>query len=225
MEAMESELGLRERKKQQTRQIIRDTALRLFAERGFEAVTVTEIAREANVSQATVFNYFPTKEDLFYQRMEVFEDELLRAVRERKPGETVLGAFRDFVLNVSGVLAENDSTEQLAMFARIVTESPALQERERQIFARYTQSLAALIAEETGAEDIEPWIVANALIGSIVGFWTTSVEVHWQAEPPRTSPVPSAPRENEPSRSWNEDWAITRSSEGNLAMEAQRSAE
>ena len=162
---MESELGLRERKKQQTRQIIRDTALRLFAERGFEAVTVTEIAREANVSQATVFNYFPTKEDLFYQRMEVFEDELLRAVRERKPGETVLGAFRDFVLDVSGVLAENQGTEQIAMFARIVTESPALQERERQIFARYTQSLAALIAEETGAEDIEPWVVANALIG------------------------------------------------------------
>jgi AcrR family transcriptional regulator len=164
---MVSEPGLRERKKQQTREAIRQAALRLFAERGFEAVTVTEVAREANVSQATVFNYFPTKEDLFYQRMEVFEDELLRAVRERKPGQTVLAAFRNFVLTVSGILAEDQETEQVAMFARMVLESPALQERERQIFARYTQSLATLIAQETGAtgEDIRPWVVANALIG------------------------------------------------------------
>jgi AcrR family transcriptional regulator len=164
---MASELGLRERKKQQTRQTIRETALRLFGERSFEGVTVTEVAREANVSPGTVFNYFPTKEDLFYERMEVFEDELLRAVRDRKPGQTVLAAFRDFVLNVSGVLAEDQGAERLRMFARIVTQSPALLERERQIFARYTQSLAALIAEETGEEgkDIEPWVAANALIG------------------------------------------------------------
>jgi AcrR family transcriptional regulator len=162
-----SEIGLRERKKQQTRQAIRQAALRLFAERGFEAVPVTEVAREANVSPATVFNYFPTKEDLFYERMEVFEEELLQAVRGRKAGETVLAAFRDFVLNVSGVLAENDPTEQLASFARIVLESRALQEREREIFARYTQSLADLIADEMQTEkaDVEPWAVANALIG------------------------------------------------------------
>jgi AcrR family transcriptional regulator len=165
--AMDREPGLRERKKQQTRQAIREVALRLFAERGFEGVPVAEVAREANVSPATVFNYFPTKEDLFYERMEVFEEELLGAVRERKPGVSVLAAFRDFVLNVSGVLAEDSASEQVAMFARIVTESPALQERERQIFARYTQSLAGLIAEETGADqgDVEPWVAANALIG------------------------------------------------------------
>jgi AcrR family transcriptional regulator len=164
---MANEVGLRERKKQQTREAIRQTALRLFAERGFEAVPVTEVAREANVSPGTVFNYFPTKEDLFYQRMEVFEEELLQAVREREAGQSVLTAFRDFVLNVSGVLAEGQGTEQVALFARIVTESPALQERERRIFDRYTQSLAALIAEETGATegDVEPWVAANALIG------------------------------------------------------------
>jgi AcrR family transcriptional regulator len=164
---MTTELGLRERKKQQMRETIRQTALRLFAERGFEAVTVTEVAREPNVSQATVFNYFPTKEDLFYQRMEVFEDGLLRAVRGRRPGQSVLAAFRDFVLTVSGVLAEDQATEQVATFARIVLESPALLEREQQIFSRYTQSLAALLAEETETpgDDIQPWVVANALIG------------------------------------------------------------
>lgn len=167
MGSMAHDLGLRERKKQQTRETIRQVALRLFAERGFEAVPVTEVARQANVSPATVFNYFPTKEDLFYEPMEVFEEVLLRAVREREVGRTVLAAFGDFVLNASGVLTEDDPTEQLAMFARIVVESPALLERESRIFARYTQSLAELIAEETGADagDIQPWVVASALIG------------------------------------------------------------
>jgi AcrR family transcriptional regulator len=162
-----SGLGLRERKKQQTREAIRQTALRLFAERGFEAVTVTEVARQANVSPATVFNYFPTKEDLFYERMEVFEEELLEAVQNRHEGQSILAAFRDFVLSVSGVLAEQDPSERLAMFARIVVDSPALQERERRIFDRYSHSLAALIAAETGAasEDVEPWAAASVLIG------------------------------------------------------------
>ena len=90
--------GLRERKKAQTRQLIADTARRLFLERGFEAVTVAEIAREADVAEKTVFNYFPAKEDLFYGRLEAFEEELLAAIREREPGESLVAAFREFVM-------------------------------------------------------------------------------------------------------------------------------
>ena len=97
--------GLRERKKQQTRQLIADTARRLFAERGFEGVTVAEIAREVDVSEKTVFNYFPTKEDLFYSRLEAFEDELVSAIRDREPGESIAAAFGDFLLQQRGVLA------------------------------------------------------------------------------------------------------------------------
>src|SRR2546421_9384380 len=100
--------GLRERKKQQTRQLIADTARRLFAERSFDAVTVAEVARAADVSEATVFNYFPTKEDLFYSGLESFEEELLAAIRERKTGESVLGAFARFVLQRRGLLAAKD---------------------------------------------------------------------------------------------------------------------
>src|SRR5919109_3100693 len=132
--------GLRERKKQQTRQLIADTARRLFLERGFDAVTVADVAREADVAEKTVFNYFPTKEDLFYSRMESFEEELLQAIRERKAGESVLAAFRRFVLQPRGVLAEQDerdarrSGERLRSITRTIAESPALLAREQQVF-------------------------------------------------------------------------------------------
>jgi AcrR family transcriptional regulator len=163
------ELGLRERKKQRTRQLIADTARQLFAERGFERVTVTEIAREAEVSPATVFNYFPTKEDLFYSRLEAFEEELLAAIRERGPGESVLDAFSGFLLGQGGVLSMDapEADEQLRTITRIITESPALLARERQVFDRYAQTLAAVLAEETGADpaDAVPHVVANALLG------------------------------------------------------------
>jgi AcrR family transcriptional regulator len=161
--------GLRERKKQQTRQLIADTAWRLFAERGFEPVTVAEVAGAADVSEATVFNYFPTKEDLVYGRMEAFEEDLLAAIRQRRPGESVLEAFGRFVLEPRGLLAAKgkEAAEGLATIARVITSSPALLARERQIFARYTESLAALIAEGTSAAagDVEPWVAANAMIG------------------------------------------------------------
>jgi AcrR family transcriptional regulator len=166
---MSTEVGLRERKKQRTRELIAQTAVGLFRERGFDAVTVAEIARAAEVAEKTVFNYFRTKEDLVYWRMESFEAELLQSIRDRKPGESVLAAFGRFVLTPRGLLAEQDpaAVEQLASFTRMITASPALLAREHQIYERYTTSLAALIADETGAagDDVEPWVAANALMG------------------------------------------------------------
>jgi len=164
---MSTEPGLRERKKQQTRQTIAQAAHRLFAERGFDAVTVAEVARAANVSEGTVFNYFPTKEDLFYGGMEVFEAELIEAVRERPAGESVLSAFRRFVLERSERLAAEEVAELIEAAARVVSASPALMAREREIVTHYTDSLAALLAAETGAGagEVEAWAVANALMG------------------------------------------------------------
>jgi AcrR family transcriptional regulator len=158
--------SLRERKKQQTRRAIADAARRLFAERGFEGVTVAEIAREADVSEGTVFNYFPTKEDLFYSGMESFEAALLDAVRARPAGESVLAAFRRFVLEQSSGLSER--AEVIEAAARLIDSSPALQAREREIDADYTTALAELLAEETraGPDDVEPRVVAAALMGA-----------------------------------------------------------
>jgi AcrR family transcriptional regulator len=164
-----TELGLRERKKQRTRQQIAETARRLFLERGFDDVPVAEIAREAEVSEATVFNYFPSKEDLVFNRMEDFEQELLEAIRDRPAGESIVQAFGRFVLRPRGYLASDDpaATEGMRATARLITGSPALLARERQILDSYTDALAASLAQEqrVAADDPEPWVMANALVG------------------------------------------------------------
>jgi AcrR family transcriptional regulator len=164
-----SRTGLRQRKKERTREQIAEAARALFARRGFERVTVAEVADAADVSEQTVFNYFPTKEDLVYWRLESFEEELLGAIRDREADESVIDAFGRFALQRRGLLAEEDdqARKRLVEFTRMITESPALLRREREIFERYTSSLGRLIAEETGARkgDVTPWVIANALMG------------------------------------------------------------
>lgn len=165
---MANEAGLRERKKQQTRQRIAETASDLFRARGFEGVTVAEIARTADVFEATVFNYFPTKEDLFYGGMEDFEMLLVEAVHNRGPGDTVLGAFRRVVLDNTKRLADQHAADLTAAATRIVSRSPALQAREREIVARYVDLLAAAINEDasTGSDAVDALTVAGALMGA-----------------------------------------------------------
>jgi AcrR family transcriptional regulator len=164
---MTQQPGLRERKKQRTRQLIADTAMRLFLEHGFDAVTVAEVARAAEVDAKTVYNYFPSKPWLIYHRLETFEAALLDTVRGRKPGESILAAFARFVIESHGLLADERASEQLKAVGRMIANSPTLLAHEQQVFARFTASLAVLIAEETGtrADDAQPWVVANALMG------------------------------------------------------------
>jgi AcrR family transcriptional regulator len=165
-------MGLRERKKEQTRRLIAETAWRLFAERGFDGVTVAEVAREAQVAQATVFNYFRTKEDLFYSRLEAFGGRLVEAVAARPPGEPALAAFRRFLLDSGGLLAQLEAGDpealgRLRTVNRLIAASPALQAREQRALATSTDALAALLAAETGAPvgDLRPQVAANALMG------------------------------------------------------------
>src|SRR6266508_702823 len=109
MVTMDDRPGLRERKKQQTWGLIAQTAHRLFQEHGFDAVTVADVAREADVARKTVFNYFPTKEDLVYSGLEFFEARLLDAIRERKPGESILAAFARLVTESRGLLIAEET--------------------------------------------------------------------------------------------------------------------
>ena len=137
--------GLRERKKQQTRRHIAQAARRLFTERGFEAVTVADVARAADVAQKTVFNYFATKEDLFYDGWSPSRSACSTRSATARPGETVLAAFRAFVLAPEGVFAmkapaRGTRRRAPAAITRMIAESPALLAREREVLARYSDS-------------------------------------------------------------------------------------
>ena len=165
-------VGLRELKKEQTRQLIADTAWQLFADRGFDHVTVAEVARQALVAPATVFNYFPTKEDLFFFRLDAFGARLVAAISSRPAGEPALVAFRRYLLQPAGLLAQLDTgdrqaLERLRTVHRMIAASPALQAREQRALAGYADSLATQLAAETGAaaDDLGPRVAANALIG------------------------------------------------------------
>src|SRR3984957_3415598 len=96
--------GLRDLKKARTRRLIADTAARLFAERGYERVAVSDVAREAEVAEQTVYNYFPTKEQLVTDREQQVQDRLCDLVRARPPGVTPSAAIRGFILEaVAGI--------------------------------------------------------------------------------------------------------------------------
>lgn len=161
--------GVREARKQRTREQIAATALRLFAERGFEAVTVAEVARTAGVTEKTVFNHFATKEDLVYGGDERFEAALADAVDARPPGTPVAAAVGAFLLDRYATFGDDPRRrERHDVLARLVASSPVLQARERQLLARYAVTLREHIARELGAadDDLRPQVVAEALIAA-----------------------------------------------------------
>jgi AcrR family transcriptional regulator len=160
--------GLRERKKQQTRQHIFDVAHRLFRDKGFERVSVAEIARAADVSEVTVFNYFPVKEDLFYGGMQFYEEQLIDAVRNRPSGEPAIKAFKRCLLAGAQSLERKETADAIRAAGRIISASPSLAARERDIVDRYVAQLARLLAAQTGDEppDVEPIAAAHALMGA-----------------------------------------------------------
>ena len=158
-------MGLRETKKQQTRDEIAGKAMELFVRRGFDFVTVAEVAAAAGVSEKTVFNYFPTKEDLFWDDVPKREAALVDAVRNRKAGESIPAALERH--QAGG--CERLCSRGFATFARVIEESTALQAKELEIMARYTDALAGAIRDELGAHELDARVAANAL-----------VSVHWQ---------------------------------------------
>jgi AcrR family transcriptional regulator len=158
-------MGLREVKKLETRREIADTAMRLFVERGFDQVTVAEVAAAARVSEKTVFNYFPTKEDLFFDEVPEREAAILEALRERAPGESVVAALRRLQVAECRRL----SSPAFATFARIIEASAALQAKELAVMAHLTGSLAVALRSELGVHETDAKVAANMLVG-----------VHWE---------------------------------------------
>ncbi|MEU7742618.1 TetR family transcriptional regulator [Nonomuraea sp. NPDC049158] len=142
--------GLRELKKQQTRQAISSAATRLFIERGFEAVTITEIAAAAQVAKMTVTNYFPRKEDLALDHHETFAAGLARTVADRPAGESALAALRrEFLAGVERHDAVIGFSSQ--GFARMISDSPTLTARLRDLHDQREDALAHVLAADTAS--------------------------------------------------------------------------
>lgn len=158
--------GLRERKKRQTRQYISDVATGLFLERGFDAVTVAEIAEAADVSVNTVYNYFPAKEDLFLDRSKGVVDRLSRWVRGREDGESAAAAvLRELRDEVQAVSPRVGLIEGYDRFMRVVHDAPALRSRLWGIAQEVLESLDETLREEVGASvgDPLPTLIAGQI--------------------------------------------------------------
>jgi AcrR family transcriptional regulator len=146
--------GLRELKKSRTRRLIADTAARLFAEQGYEHVAVTDVARQAEVAEQTVYNYFPSKEQLVIDRDQEVRDQLCDLIRSRPSGTTAAAAVRDFVLgSVEGIrsVPRNQWRGELGYLAAI---SPAVHRLALEMTDRQAAAIAAVIADtaEVGPE-------------------------------------------------------------------------
>ncbi|RKN47493.1 TetR/AcrR family transcriptional regulator [Micromonospora endolithica] len=162
--------GLRERKKQQTRLAIYEAALELFVAEGFDRVSMTQIAEAANVSKATVFNYFPSKEDLIMVAMREAMTDPGKPVRARAPGESVLDALRRAFLDELDRRESHVGLDAGGLgFMRVVRSSPALAGRVMLLDRHREVQLAQALAEETGAApgDMTPNMVAAAVLGAM----------------------------------------------------------
>ncbi|WP_370946990.1 TetR/AcrR family transcriptional regulator [Amycolatopsis sp. cg5] len=152
--------GLRDRKKQETRDRLAHVATLLFIERGFENVTIAEIAVAADVSKMTVTNYFPRKEDLVFDAHEGVEDSLAKVLRDRRPGESALAALhREFVASLDA----NRPLNGLCTpgFAQLVHDSERLRARERELDEKREAALAAALTTEAPGD--APVLVAAQL--------------------------------------------------------------
>jgi AcrR family transcriptional regulator len=161
--------GLRERKKRATREAIAVTARRLFAERGFDHVTVAEVAAAADVSEKTVFNHFATKEDLVFAGGETRLAQLHAAISQRPPGTSVLDVFRANSEAMLDTVAAGEGDDRLVV-PRIVRDSPTLQKRLAAGWEAEAATLVAVVAEATGADDddLVPAVVARTLAWTLI---------------------------------------------------------
>jgi AcrR family transcriptional regulator len=166
-------LGLRERKKRQTRERIRREAYRLFAEHGYEATTVDQIADAAEVSPSTFFRYFPTKEDVVLQ--DEYDPALAAALRDRPADEPIVDAVLNSLKGPMGEMLQRDR-DDLLLRTRISFTDPAIRARNVAEQERSERAIAEIIAERTGrdASDLEIKCAAAA----IIAVFTTLVR-HW----------------------------------------------
>ena len=144
-----NEGGLRARKKARTRRAIADAAARLFAERGYEQVAVSDVAREAEVSEQTVYNYFQTKEQLVTDNGQPIQDELCRLIRTRPPATTPAAAVRALVLEVVDAVRDFPAEQWRGELGYLAATSPTVHRLALEMLDRQANAIANAIAQTT----------------------------------------------------------------------------
>jgi AcrR family transcriptional regulator len=188
---MSNRLGLRDRKKEETRQAISNVATRLFVERGFDNVSVADIADEADVSRKTVFNYFPRKEDLVFDREEEARVLVRDALADRGRHAPV-AAFQALMRK----LVEDQHplfriTERPIQFWRTVSESPALTARARELQVTLADDLAALLSEAARRPRTDPHahLAASMLMAALVVAYAEALRAFRERRAPEAALV------------------------------------
>ncbi|ALG05689.1 TetR/AcrR family transcriptional regulator [Kibdelosporangium phytohabitans] len=157
--------SLRERKKAETRQRITDVATLMFVARGFDNVSIAEIAEAADVSKVTVFNYFPRKEDIFFDREPQAQELLTTAVRDRETDESPVQAVRRlFIRQAEQGHPLGGFQDRFVAFWRTVLDSAALRARAREGMDELTACLAKAIAETS--DDPSPDVTAAVIMAT-----------------------------------------------------------
>ncbi|WP_223167316.1 TetR/AcrR family transcriptional regulator [Nonomuraea sp. SYSU D8015] len=164
--------GLRERKKEQTRRRIAEVALRLFDERGYDAVTVNEIAEAAGVAKVTLFTYFPTKECLVTDGV---ADDLAAIVAGRGEGRSPLAALREHYRSMATRGVGEADVEALQAKVRVIASTPALMGALHAVRMGERYDLAAALAE--GGEDD---LTAQLMAAQITAVITTLQEAFFR---------------------------------------------
>jgi AcrR family transcriptional regulator len=160
-------MGLRERKKEHTRRTIEEAAFRLFAERGFQATTVADIAAAADIAPRTFFAYFPSKEHVVFGDFDQSFESLATALRDREPGVTTFDALRAWILTLVSDGAAADTHQEIRH--RLIEDCEALASHEGHLLGRFEELIREAVAEDLGDQDgdLRPRLVAAAAVAAL----------------------------------------------------------
>jgi AcrR family transcriptional regulator len=158
---MNTQPGLRERKKQRTRETLARAAHELFATRGYHATTLPEIAEAADVSTRTIFSYFPSKEDILFSDFPLVKDALAQALADRPEGEDALETVRTFIL----ALHDEEESELDEQLRCSIKSDETLRSHLRARIAQLEEVIASAIAKDLDApaNDVRPRVVAASV--------------------------------------------------------------
>jgi AcrR family transcriptional regulator len=179
LETPPAKLGLRERKKQQTRETIARAALRLFADRGYDETTLAEIAEAADVSPRTIFAYYESKEEILFCEEASDLNNLKRRLDERPAGTTTVDALREFLSSIE------PADEESKLRKRIITSTPSLRTKMGAQHARLEPMLAESIAKDLGAgpDDLRPLLIAASMTAAFMSVRDRFFEAESGGEP------------------------------------------